>query len=520
MFGFFKRNKREDPPLSDLKTVSRWMQEMPSGDIYTALENVVQTLIQFNHAGQPPSRERLQVLMHLDEQARDMQFALCTQYLPNAQASEFASAAPLIAARAMRGFADIFKWRYIRYERIEDKLWGRLHNLYRMAEQGDFLANRFKLYPADPKPTSCSEEYIQPLLLAPLGTGNLAPRQIELVDHSLDNWSELPRIDTEYDPKLHCYFVDFSQGFEPRPIQSGAKTQPEFRYLNTHPVLSQLSEVEKSLRSGTLPAALGLGEDFRLPDGYDLIDHVFKEWAPRGDRDRRYGVRRPASGRVEVMHELTNICHLLEREDRQLGREFSKNALSPEELLAQKLYGGGSGRPQSQAVSPPPLTELPPLQQWNLYDRGDTGIGVLLPAEEGDWIKIGKLVCFRSDPADSWRLGVVRRITRQQNESRRIGILLMPTPPTLIQLESIDPGFSTPNARQDNLSHAQQFSALLTSNSKGQQALVLDTHKYAHGRLFRATHQRTTSFLQLGAACDKGDGWLLASYTEQAEPTV
>ena len=79
MFGFFKRKKSEEDPLSDLKTVSRWMQELPAGDIYTAQEQVVQSLIQFNHAGLAMSKERLQVLMHLDDQARDMQYSLCIQ---------------------------------------------------------------------------------------------------------------------------------------------------------------------------------------------------------------------------------------------------------------------------------------------------------------------------------------------------------------------------------------------------------------------------------------------------------
>ncbi|MBI5329689.1 MAG: hypothetical protein HZB71_03650 [Betaproteobacteria bacterium] len=562
MFGFFKRNKKEeDSPLSDLKTVSRWMQELPSGDIYTALENVVQTLIQFNHSGQPSSKERLQVLMHLDEQARDMQHALCIQYLrnprmskviesrlwtavhafyweitrgyhtflmdhvANPQGSDFGATVPLVTARAIRGFADIFKWRYVRYDRADDKLWTRLHNLYRIAETGNYLSNRFKLYPSDAKPSCCMEEYVQPLLLAPLGSGNLAPRQIEMVDHWLDNWSDLTQVHGAYDPKQHFYFVDITQGFGPRSIQSGEKTQPDYRYLGTHPMLARLSEVEKALRSGALPATLGLGEDFRLPDGYDLIDHVFREWAPRGERDRRLGARRSVSTQIEVMHELAPICHLLEREGSRVNARTGNSQLTPEQLLDIKLYGQTAGRtppparPASAASSS--QAEPPPLENWTLYDQGDNGIGVSLPPDESDWVKVGKLICFRTDPADSWHLGVVRRITRQQNESRKIGILVMPTPPTLIQLEPIDPGFSTPNAHDHSLTtNPQNFSALLTSDSKGAPAIILEAHKYAHGRLFRAIQGATSQTLQLAASRDKGDGWLLAAYTEQTAPTA
>jgi len=228
MFGFLKRGKKTaEDTLSDIKTVSRWMQDLPTGDIYTAQEQVVQSLIQFNHAQMPMSKERLNVLMHLDEHARDMQFSLCNQYLRNPRMSkviesrlwtaihafyweitrgyhaflmDFVSdpggsriqhAVPQITARALRGFASIFKWRYFRYEKIEDKLWTRLHNIYRIAEFDSFANTMLKVYPSDANTSSCAREYVQALLLSPLGSGSLAPRQIDMVDQWLDNWGEM-----------------------------------------------------------------------------------------------------------------------------------------------------------------------------------------------------------------------------------------------------------------------------------------------------------------------------------------
>lgn len=554
MFGFFKRKKAEEAPLSDLKTVSRWLQDMPSGDIYTALENVVQTLMQFNHGGLPASKDRLQVLMHLDEQARDMQAALCTQYLRNPRMSkviesrlwtavhayfweitrgyhtflmeftgkreqcEFAAAAPLITARAIRGFADIFKWRYIRYERGDDKLWSRLHNLYRIAEQHQFLGNRFKLYPNDAQSTSCQEEYARPLLLAPLGTGNLLPRQIDMVDHWLDNWSALPLIQSAYDPKQHFYFVDLSVGHGPRSIQSGEKSQADYRYLATPPLLARLSEVEKALRGGAMPATLGLGEDFRLPDGYDLIDHVFREWAPRGERDRRHAGRQAQSGFLEVLHDLLPICRFLEHEARQVRASPTQPRLSPEELLAQKLYGGAL-KTASPTPAPSVSAEVPELERWTQIDRGETGVGVVLDPEECDWVKVGKLVCFRTDPATPWRLGMIRRITRLQNEQRKIGVLMYPGSPVQIRLEAVDPGFRSPPGRDTPLiAPAQNFTALAAKDQRGETVVVLDAQKFAPGRRFHLLDLPGDRQIQLGAARDKGDGWLMATYTDIQVP--
>lgn len=211
MFGFFKRKSSsadDQDPLSDLKTVSRWLENLPTGDIYSAQEQVVQNLIQFNHAGLAMSRDRLLALMHLDEQARDMQYSLCLQYLRNPRMSKVIESRlwaaihafyweitrgyhaflmdfvanpggsriqqhiPLIAARALRGFGDIFKWRYFRYERAEEKLWLRMHNIFRISEFDSFQQNRLKLYEQESAPSSCMDEYSRALLLSPLGTGS------------------------------------------------------------------------------------------------------------------------------------------------------------------------------------------------------------------------------------------------------------------------------------------------------------------------------------------------------------
>jgi hypothetical protein len=43
-----------------------------------------------------------------------------------------------------------------------------------------------------------------------------------------------------------------------------------------------------------------LGEEFRLPDGYDLLNHAANEWAATNERERRNNNREPTQGRCEV----------------------------------------------------------------------------------------------------------------------------------------------------------------------------------------------------------------------------
>lgn len=548
MFGFFKRKKDDEDPLSDLKTVSRWMQELPAGDIYSAQEQVVQSLIQFNHAGLGMSKERLQVLMHLDEHARDMQFSLCGQYLRNPRmskviesrlwtaihafyweitrgyhaflmdfvanpgGSKIQAAVPTITARAIRGFADIFKWRYFRYEKVEEKLWLRFHNLYRISEFDGFQNNRFKLYPGDASPSSCTEEYVQALLLSPLGAGSLTPKQVEMVDHWLDNWSEHTTLDTGFDAEHHFYMVDTSKGQGLRHIRAGVN-EPTFRYLATDKVLEHLRQIERALKSGAAPVTLGLGEEFRLPDGYDLLEYVANEWAPASERERRVSPRQPAQGRWEVLRDLTNICNRMRSEGEIASGQGSRQTLSPEEILDIKLYGFVTERTKTAYQQRPQEQREFPLERWPLNDRSDTGLGIILQAEESDWVKVGKLLALRMDPGDIWHLAIIRRLTRMENNQRKVGLQTLNSRAQLVQLEqeqTHELGYSVEDGGYGN--NTPSMGLIFPELEQGN-FVILEPARYTHGKVYRMMLPTSDRYIRLESAQDKGDGWLMATYT-------
>ena len=553
MFGFFKRKKSEEDPLSDLKTVSRWMQELPAGDIYTAQEQVVQSLIQFNHAGLAMSKERLQVLMHLDEQARDMQYSLCLQYLRNPRMSKVIESRlwtaihafywevtrgyhsfvmdfvahpggskiqpmiPLIAARALRGFADIFKWRYFRYERVEEKLWQRMHNLYRIAEFDSFQGNRFKLYDNDYKPSSCVDEYIQALLLSPLGTGSLTPKQLEMIDQWLDHWSVHSNLDSQYDPSRHFFFVDFAQGHPLKRIRDQITPESGQRFLNIQALLDHITQVEEQLRTGTPPATLGLGEDFRLPDGYDLLHYASNEWAPVNDRDRRIAPREPVAGHCEVLRDLPNICHRLEQEQEIVDGAHAQHQLSPEEILDIKLYGFVTERTKSTLFQRSQSHRDLSAEQWSMHDRSETGIGILVKNEDSEWVKVGKLLAMRLDPAHHWLVGIVRRLTRTPQDMRKIGVQTFDSKPVQVFLDqeaSTAPlSYSVDDTGFDN---APPIQAVIFEGEQPENLIILEGSRYAHGRHYRLREPKGMHRIRLDSVRDKGDGWIMATFTFQA----
>jgi cyclic-di-GMP-binding protein len=549
MFGFFKRKKSEEDPLSDLKTVSRWMQELPAGDIYTAQEQVVQSLIQFNHAGLPMSKDRLQVLMHLDNQARDMQYSLCIQYLRNPRmskviesrlwtaihafywevtrgyhtfimdfvgnpgGSKIQPAIPQIAGRALRGFADIFKWRYFRYEKVEDKLWLRMHNLYRICEFDGFQNTRMKMYATDSKPSSCMDEYVQALLLSPLGAGSLSPKQIEMVDHWLDNWMEETKLENTYDEARHFFYIDTDKGHGLKRIRPNAQIETSFRFIDTERLQEHIKRTERALKSGALAPGLGLGEDFRLPDGYDLLNHAANEWAATNEQERRTQAREPAQGRCEVVRDLHQICKRIEHELAITSGSSAGQKLSSEEILDIKLYGFVTERTKSNLNQRTQRNRDLSAEQWPLLDRSDSGLGVLLKGEESEWVKVGKLLAIRLDPTHPWQIGVIRRITRMHDDMRKIGVETLASPPILVQLETHEISVGLSYSVEDNQDSQQNSSqALIFPELHGMNLILMESARYAHGRQFNMRDQNGIRMIRLDSVRDKGDGWLMATY--------
>lgn len=546
MLGFFKKKNQEDGVLTNLKTVSRWVQELPAGDIYSAQEKVVQNLIQFNHSDKGYGKDRLQVLMHLDEETREMQASLCLQYLRNSRmsksiesrlwiaihafyweitrsyhgflmdfvanpgGSKIQTYIPLVTARAIRGFADIIKWRYFRYEKMDEKLWLRLHNLYRIAEFDNFATTQVMVYKGDGRPHSPADEYARAMLLSPFGSGNLVPREIEMVDQWLDSWSELFRIDTLYDPDRHAFYIDTSKGSGIKRCRNQA-SEPTLRYLATRGLLDHIAGVRAALKNGTAPASLGLTEDFRLPEGYNLLDQVETEWSPLDQRDRRRSPRMRQSGRWRVVHGLANICTALSKAEHQ-GHQAQ---LSPEEILDIKLYGFVTERTKDRLTERDRENSIRNKQElWEQTDASEIGLGFKVGQADSEWVKVGRLVAVAPEEDEAWSLGIISRMARQDQGSRLVGIKVLSGhfQPVILKPDAADTALSYVVDEPDYPSVDQHSRALLLSDD-GKEQLLIDGAGYSRDRRYILRVAKADSrVIRLEAVEETGESWLRVSF--------
>lgn len=549
MLGFFKKKAQDDGVLTNLKTVSRWVQELPAGDIYSAQEKVVQNLIQFNHSDKGFSRDRLQVLMHLDEETREMQASLCLQYLRNSRmsksiesrlwiaihafyweitrsyhgflmdfvanpgGSKIQNHIPLITARAIRGFSDIIKWRYFRYEKMDEKLWLRLHNLFRIAEFDNFAGTPVNVYRGDGRQHTPAEEYGQALLLSLFGSGNLVPREIEMVDQWLDHWSQHFRIDSLYDPDRHTFYVDTAKGQGLRRCRNQG-SEPTLRFISTQPMLAHIEEVRAALRAGATPASLGLTEDFRLPEGYSLLSQVEAEWSTLSQRDRRRSPRIPQSGRWRVMHGLATICSELSKAENQAQQAH----LSPEEILDIKLYGFVTERTKERLDERARETSLRSKQEiWEQTDTSDTGLGFRFGQTDSEWAKVGKLVAVAPVEEEQWNLGIISRMVRQDQGNRLVGVHMLPgsVEPVVLKPDAADAGLSYVVDEPDYPPPEAQINRALLLEHEGRKQLIIDGASYSRDRryILRTAQSEKSQVIRLEAVEETGESWLRVGFS-------
>jgi hypothetical protein len=64
-------------------------------------------------------------------------------------------------------------------------------------------------------------------------------------------------------------------------------------------------------------------------------------------------------------------------------------------------------------------------ESWIVENVSEGGFGAIIPPVRGDWIKVGSLVAVQSETAKYWGAGVVRRLTHDEFQQRRVGIQLL-----------------------------------------------------------------------------------------------
>ena len=397
--------KRIDDPLTNLKVAARWVESLPIGDAFKCQQAILGELKRFNENSTQYTKDRLAVLMLLDEKSRDLQDTLVRQYLRNPRMSRpvesqlwhavyglyweiargyhafvlhFAREAgrsphesriPLIALRAILAFGQLLKWRTIRYQPAGEKLWLRLHNLYRVTETEGFHRQPLRAYAEDASDCSCETAYLHILMLNLADSGTLYPRQLDLLDHWLCGWHGMMRLDNRLDTHVHNFVIDLSSDQGPRRVRKPDTDKP-LRFWSTADLLRRLQEIHLALREGRAPAQLGLTENTRTGESLELLDHLQRQWSSLAAREQRRAPRESIKRLVDVAHGLGAIVNQVKASEAPASVSPYGTGFSYSEADDVQVYGFITDRTRERISHIQPPRQPERARRRTLGDAG------------------------------------------------------------------------------------------------------------------------------------------------------
>lgn len=545
---FAPSGQRDDGPLASIKTATRWVESLPLGDAFKSQQAIAHELKRFNEYSTQYTKDRLAIFMLLDEKSRDLQDTLARQYLRNPRMSRQVESQlwhavyglywetargyhtfvlhlaretvrhhhdgliPLITLRAIRTMGQLLKWRAIRYLPTAEKLWLRLHNLYRIAETEGFHRRPQQIYADDASECNCEAAYLHILMMHLANSGSLYPRQFDQLDRWLCGWHGMLQLDEHFDANVHTFVVDMSADHGPRHVRKAESAKP-LRYWATADLLQKIQDTRTALREGGASVQIGLSEIARSGENLDLLDYLQHRWAALEAREQRRAPRASVKRLVDVVHGLKAIVNQIKAADRPAGVSPYGIGLNYNEADDVQVYGFITDRTRERAsqIHLPPPPASPDIERWVMHDESKFGYGAVIETRGKDWLRVGALIGIKTHDAEKWKIGIVRRISRIDEDTSSIGIETLAEMPTLAMLhETAAPGYTVNGLGNNGMPHPSLWLEGTPSS------LVIDPVHFAPGKVFEVHGAAERKFIALGNPLEYSEGWMRVV----AEPVI
>ncbi len=542
--SLFNISKLKRDPFANKKSVLAWLSELPNIDIAATQEQITSTLTRLR--SQPPhaDHDRLEVLACIDDYSQPLLSQLCTQYLRNSRMSTAMEARlwhsiytyyreitfayysginpdtadpelktpgalqPQITLRMLNNLGNLFKWRFIHYDRPDEDLWRLLHQVYRMSEASGFANQLLPLYPGGE--SKCVHQFVRALLLAQMHPSALPARQIEMADIWLLKWVHLLEIEPAPCLPRHHFVIDLAQS-------SGVEAVTDRPYPDTSrcwdasPLLAQLHRTREEIK--TQKRAPSPEIDARAPEYLKMLAYVELQLTPGNLGKLRKAPRTATKKTLHVLHGFYVICTAIKNHNApvQPAIEADANMLYAE-MVDIQLYGfvtETTRNRQQQRSVPTKAAELP-YESWEAENVSTKGYLARSPTANNDWLRLGCLVGVK-DENDYWKVAVVRRLSRARLGNTRVGMEVLAQTPVLAALRTPRlPAIAAPdNHNTPSAAAGTSVMALITSPIQGGHlALIIDSVQYAKERPFQTTIDGKPVSIRLERVLEKGDSWI------------
>ena len=431
MISWFGRGTKPETPAADSSRLQALVANLPEADSADALQEIGKQLEEMHRSTDLKVDPHFRSLDLLDGASRQHERALLLEYLAtprhkksheqklwssaynfwrelgegyqrcfreSEKAGAAKSALPIFVGRALRALRQQLRWALLRYESAEPRVWTDMANLYRYAEEKGFTTEQIAVYPGSSGSGTAKQEYLKALMLAASSTDSLQPGCQDLTTRLVAHFAGFFVI--ELKPNDGCtHWIDLAAPKAPVRLVREPPPSPSVRYLGAGGALHELEQLRAHIAyTRSLPDGLDLNGNYGDELVVALLKHLEQDWAGK-TQSRRYE-RRKAAGRVTVVPGLKEIIESL---------EFA--------------YNDSLDFTHQQAA-----------ESWIVEDMSEGGYGAVIPSVAGDWVEVGSLVGVEGETFRDWRVGVIRRVTRSEQQKQRVGVQLLARASALVKL--------------------------------------------------------------------------------------
>jgi len=297
-------------------------------------------------------------------------------------------ALPKIAGRALRACGAQLKWSLLRYGPVDRQIWENLARLYTAAEAlgfGPWLQN---LYRGEKRETTAEREFLRPLMLAISSPDGLLPIQIELADRIIAQCCDAFVISAQPGKELH-YVSDLGAAFPPGRISPRIAVTPQTRFFGPAEAAKRIARyIDDIQRTSSVSPQLNLGLEVSPTVVLATLQHLARYWS--ASLPERKEARRRKTEHVTVVHEFAEVVA------NAGGLFFESPFVSNDE-------------------------------EWIVENESAGGFGAFVPKHLGAWLRVGSLIAVRREEGVAWGVGIVRRVTGDEQNNRYVGIQMLAT---------------------------------------------------------------------------------------------
>jgi hypothetical protein len=313
-------------------------------------------------------------------------------------------------------------------------------------------------------------------------------------------------LDTQFDENAHHFVIDLSADHGPRRVRKPDPEKP-LRFWSTTELLQRLDETKTALHEGGDPAQLGSIEIARTSDNLELLDFLHHQWGTLEVREQRRAPRQTVKRLVDVAHGLNAIINQVKTSSTPASASPYGAGLDYSEADDVHIYGFITDRTRERIshLHMPANPQSADVERWVMHDESRYGYGAIVESRDKDWLRVGTLIGIKLQDAEHWQIGMIRRLTRLNDDTSSIGIETLAESPALATLHETTPPSYTVNGIDNSGANLPHASLWLEGDPN---TILIDPIHFTPGKVFNIHGIPGHEAIALSDPIEHCEGWM------------